>query len=103
MEWMYLALTLLAAMLAMVANALPLYREAEPPIARSLAIHKQALGPEHPYMAYSLSNQADNFFLQGDYSQAESYYKKALAIRERNLGVEHPRTVSTYYNLAQLH
>lgn len=27
MEWLYLALTLLAAILAVVANALPLYRE----------------------------------------------------------------------------
>ena len=54
-------------------------------------------GTEHPYIAYSLSNQAENFFLQGDYSQAEIYYKQALTIREKNLGVEHPRTA--YYLL----
>jgi len=54
-------------------------------------------------MAYSLSNRAENFFLQGDYVQAESYYKKALAIREQHLGFNHPRTASTYCNLARLY
>ena len=79
------------------------YREAEPLIARALRIHEQSLGSEHPYMAYSLSNQAKNFFLRGDYVQAESQYKKALAIREQNLGFDHPRTASTYYDLAKLY
>ena len=54
-------------------------------------------------MAYSLSNQAENFFLQGNYVQAESSYKKALSIREQNLGFDHPRTASTYYDLAKLY
>ncbi len=54
-------------------------------------------------MAYSLTNQADNFFLQEDYTRAEFYYEKARTIRERHLGVEHPRTAHTYYKLAQLH
>ncbi|HYT45117.1 MAG TPA: tetratricopeptide repeat protein, partial [Methylomirabilota bacterium] len=77
--------------------------EAEPLIARSLAIHERALGSEHPYLAYSLCNQADNFFLQGDYTQARFYYEKALDIRERHLGVEDPRTAKSYYKLAQLY
>ena len=54
-------------------------------------------------MAYSLSNRAENFFLQGDYVQAESYYKKALVIREQNLGFNHPHTATTYYHLASLY
>ena len=54
-------------------------------------------------MAYSLSNLAENFFLQGDYVQAESHYKKALAIREQHLGYDHLRTASTYDSLARLY
>ena len=54
-------------------------------------------------MAYSFSNRAENFFLQGDYVQAEFYYKKALIIREQRLGLDHPHTASTYYALARLY
>ena len=54
-------------------------------------------------MAYSLSNQAASFFLQGNYVQAEPYYRLALAIREQNLGINHPHTASTYYDLAKLY
>ena len=79
------------------------YHEAEPLIVRSIAIHEQALGPDHPYMAYSLINRADNFLLRGDYTQARFYYEKALDIRERHHGIEDPRTAQIYYKLARLY
>ena len=50
-----------------------------------------------------MSNQTDNFFYQGDYTEAEFYYKKARTIREQHLGVEHPRTAYTYFKLARLY
>lgn len=72
-------------------------------IERALRIRKQSLGEGHPYIAYGLSNRAENCFLQGDYVHAEFYSKQALTIRERTLGYDHPHTATSYYNLAKLY
>ena len=52
-------LRLLTSSLVEIYHAQGRVSEAEPLIAQiSSAIHEQALGSEHPYIAYSLSNQS---------------------------------------------
>ena len=66
------------------------YAEAEPPYKRALAIREQALGPEHPEVANSLSSLAALHRAQGRYGEAEPLFKRALAIYEKALGPDHP-------------
>ena len=58
------------------------YAEAEPLIKHDLAICETALGPDHPSVAVSLSNQAELYRAQGRYTHAEPLYRRALAIYE---------------------
>ena len=69
---------------------------------RALKIHEQLLGPDHPFMAYSLSNKAENCFLQGDYACKLSFIiRKHAAVRLQQPRLEHPHTATTYYHLAK--
>ena len=55
-----------------------------------LAICETALGPDHPSVAVSLSNQAEPYRAQGRYTHAEPLYRRALAIYEKAVGPNHP-------------
>ena len=46
----------------------------------ALQAAEQALGPDHPDVAQSLSNLAALYYTQGQYAQAEPLFKRSLAI-----------------------
>jgi tetratricopeptide (TPR) repeat protein len=68
------------------------YGEAEPLLARALAIRERQLEPEHPNMAQSLNNLAALYQAQGRYGEAEPLLARALAISQQKLGPGHPQT-----------
>jgi tetratricopeptide (TPR) repeat protein len=77
--------------------------QAEPLYQKALAIQRQALGPDHPDVATSLSNLALLYQAQGKYEQARPLYQQALAIQRRALGPDHPDVAKSLSNLAGLH
>ena len=84
-----------------------LYRQGKYPEAahlqrQALAIHKKALGPDHPDTAQSLNNLGALLKAQGDYAGARPYDEQALAIRKKALGPDHPDTAQSLNNLAYL-
>jgi tetratricopeptide (TPR) repeat protein len=58
------------------------YAEAEPLYQRELRIREQALGPEHPDVAYPLNGLAILYSDQSNYAKAEPLYQRALVIQE---------------------
>jgi tetratricopeptide (TPR) repeat protein len=62
------------------------YGEAEPLYRRSLQIHEQQLGADHPTTATSLNNLAALYDSQGRYGAAEPLLRQALQICEQQLG-----------------
>ncbi|HNC45700.1 MAG TPA: tetratricopeptide repeat protein, partial [Acidobacteriota bacterium] len=68
-----------------------------------MSIFEKALGPEHPYVAYSLNNLALIYYHKGDYAQAEPLYTRALAIFEKALGPDHPNVAHTLNCMALLY
>src|SRR5207249_2981679 len=78
------------------------HAKAEPLLKRALNIRQQALGPNHPQTAASLSSLGALFEQTGDWAQAESLYQGALKIAEETLGPEHPDTAIHLKNLASL-
>jgi tetratricopeptide (TPR) repeat protein len=79
------------------------YSEAEPLLARALAIREQQWGKEHPNVATSLNNLAELYRTQGHYSKVEPLYMRALAICEQQLGEDHPNVATSLNNLALLY
>jgi tetratricopeptide (TPR) repeat protein len=79
------------------------YAEAEPLLIRGLATREQALGPDDPAVATSLSDLAELYRDQGKYTQAEPLYQRALAIRERALGPGHLDVATILDNLTELY
>jgi esterase/lipase superfamily enzyme/Tfp pilus assembly protein PilF len=77
--------------------------EAIPLAERALAVHENAVGPDHPDVARSLNNLAALYQNQGRYADAEPLYMRALAIREKTLGPDHPDVAITLNNLAALY
>ena len=67
---------------------------------RSLALHLQLLGSEHPDVASFYNNLATVLSDQGDLKQAKEYHERALAIMQQTLGPQHPDVASSYNNLA---
>ena len=61
------------------------YAEAEPLFKRALVIREEALGLEHPDVAWSLNGLAKLYGNQGRYAEAELLFHRALAIREKAL------------------
>ena len=57
---------------------------------KALQVAEQAVGPDHPSVATSLSNLALLYKTQGQYAQAEPLYRRALVIQEKALGPDHP-------------
>ena len=78
------------------------YAQSEPLQREALAIHEEALGPEHPDTARSLNNLADLLQIQGDLTTARPLHERALAIREKAFGPEHPQTAESVGNFAAL-
>jgi len=78
------------------------YQEALPLQKRALELNEQALGPEHPGIATSLSNLAGLYQAMGAFDQALPLYQRTLKIREKALGPEHPDTAASLNNLAAL-
>ena len=77
--------------------------EAEPLLARSLAIYEAALGADHPHVATSCSNLAKLHQERGDLAAAEQAFSRALAIREAAHGAAHPSVATSCNNLAALY
>jgi tetratricopeptide (TPR) repeat protein len=83
-------------------GAAALYDGAERLFRRALAIHENALGPDHPGTATSLNNLAEILESKGDYDGAEPLLRKALAIDENALGPDQPGTAESLNSLAAL-
>jgi CHAT domain-containing protein/tetratricopeptide (TPR) repeat protein len=67
-----------------------------------LANRENALGPDHPDVALSLSNLAVLLRYQRQYAAAEPLFRRSLGIRERALGPEHPAVATSLNDLARL-
>jgi CHAT domain-containing protein/tetratricopeptide (TPR) repeat protein len=76
------------------------FNEAQPLLAKVLAVRQRVLGEDHPDTAQSYSNLASSLNAQGKYAEAEAVYRKALDICRKALGEEHPTTAKNYNNLA---
>ena len=79
------------------------YAEAEAFYQHSLHIMEQALGPDHPDVAYPLNGLANLYKEQGKYAEAEPLYQRALRIWEQALGPDHPQVAYPLNNLANLY
>ncbi len=79
------------------------YTEAEPLFWRSSYIREQALGHEHPLVAYPLNSLANLCREQGKYTEAEPLFRRALHIREQALGHEHSDVATSLNDLAGLY
>ncbi|PCC68888.1 serine/threonine protein kinase [Nannocystis exedens] len=66
------------------------FEEARQRHAEALALREQALGPEHPHTALSLTNLGRALLGLGRYEEARQADARALALREKVLGPEHP-------------
>jgi tetratricopeptide (TPR) repeat protein len=66
-----------------------------------LRIWEQALGPDHPLLAYPFNGLANLYREQGLYEQAEPLYQRALSLRQQHLGPQHPDVGETLYDLAR--
>src|SRR5260370_32991538 len=80
-----------------------LYIEAEPLYRCAVFIREQALGPQHPDVARSLSDLALLHLGRGEYEQAEPLYRQALSIQEQALGPDHPDVARLLNEAGQLY
>jgi tetratricopeptide (TPR) repeat protein len=78
------------------------YVEAEPLYQQALHIWEQALGKEHPQVAYPLNGLAYLYEQQGKYAEAEPLYQRALHVWEQAYGPGHPLTRTAVKNYAIL-
>ena len=78
------------------------YEDAEVLQQKSLEIHRQVLGENHPSFAISLGNLASLYVQKGDFSEAESFLYQALQIFQQVVGPEHPYTKETFNRLINL-
>ena len=70
---------------------------------RAIAIDEKSLPPDHPALASHLSNLANLYNSQGNYSEAEPLFKRAIAIAEKSLPPDHPNLARDLGNLALLY
>lgn len=73
-----------------VYTKLGLFDDAQPLLARALAIREATLGADHLDVAASLSQLAWVLRKRGEYAEAEPLLRRAVAISERQLGPNHP-------------
>jgi tetratricopeptide (TPR) repeat protein len=75
------------------------FRPAQALYERALAIHEEALGPNHPNVAIDLGNLGAALHDQGDLEGARARHERALAIDEEALGPSHPNVAIRLSNL----
>ena len=78
------------------------YDEARPLAERAPGIYENVLGSEHPDVAQSLTNLAELYRAQGDYTKAEPLHQRAWGY-EKVLSPEHPDVANSLNNLAVLY
>ncbi|WP_224240234.1 tetratricopeptide repeat protein [Hyalangium gracile] len=78
------------------------YEDALGEFEAALALRRKALGPEHPDMAFSLSNLGLALKELGRYEKSHRMYSRALRLREKKLGADHPRVATMLENLGNL-
>jgi len=66
---------------------------------RAVAIREDALGPDHPLVARSLTNTAAVYVDLAKYEEADARYNRALKIREHTLGPDHLDVATTLMNM----
>jgi len=76
--------------------------EAEALIRRSLDLHQQRLGPDHPRFGGALKTLASIEVLRGRDRDAEDHYRQALAIDEKTIGPESPAVAGDLMNLVPI-
>lgn len=76
------------------------YRQSEEFYRRSLVIHRQVYGENHPKVAEDLRNIAEVEETKGRYGEAEQNEREGLQIVESWYGKEHPATASQMASLA---
>jgi len=79
---------------------LGLYREASKQWERSLELHRQVLGADHPKTLKTMSRIARATLLQDKLPEAEALESQALMAQRRVLGPEHPDTLWSMLTLA---
>jgi CHAT domain-containing protein len=77
------------------------FADAEPLFRRALAIREQALGPDHPQVATTLSQLSSLLMSQRNYAESEASAQRALSIREQALGTNNDRVAGTLINLGE--
>ena len=70
---------------------------------RSLAIHEEAFGPQHPTVADCLLLFADFYQEQRQFAVAELLYNRSLEINEHCRGSDHLKTAVNLEHLAELY
>ncbi|MFY9224618.1 MAG: tetratricopeptide repeat protein [Blastocatellia bacterium] len=84
-------------------QALGDYAKAENYLQRSLIVKEQALGTDHPDLAFFYNTLGVLYRVKGEYEKAENCYKQAIIIREKALGAEHLNLAAFYNNLGFLY
>ncbi|GGA16280.1 CHAT domain-containing tetratricopeptide repeat protein [Okeania sp. KiyG1] len=79
------------------------YKKALSLYQRSREIFEKTLGIDHPFVAKSLSNQAELYQLQGNYTEALTLFQKSLAIFEKALGANVPAVATILNNQAEVY
>lgn len=79
------------------------YVDAVPLAQRALAIREKKFGPNHPYVAFSLTNLGILYWKLGRLAEAEPLYKRALAIRQTAFGPDNRNVAASLNNLANLY
>ena len=64
---------------------------------------KKTLGPDNPKVAQNLTELANLYFAQNDYSKAEPLYIRSLEILEKTPDPDHPDVATTLEHLATLY
>jgi eukaryotic-like serine/threonine-protein kinase len=73
--------------------------EAEPALARAVALREEKLGPHHPDVAFSLNSLAIVYIEQGRTDDAVRALERVLEVRKAAFGEEHDHVAGTYNNL----
>jgi tetratricopeptide (TPR) repeat protein len=84
-------------------RALGKLEQALPQLQRSVAIHEQKLGADHPGTLTSKNNLAVLYQDQGKYAEAEPLCLEVLKQQEKRQGADHPDTLASKNNLASLY
>ena len=79
------------------------YEQAEPLYQRALSITEQALGHDHPRVAFPLYGLADLYREQGRYGEAEQLFQRALHLWEQEPAQVYPELADLLNSLAILY